>query len=51
MCKCANSRFLRPFFALQCEPALHFSQLFRDKIEIRQRSGWDWLLVLAGDFE
>ncbi len=50
MCKCADRRFQR-LFAGGFDSALHFAQMFRDQIEVRQRRLRNWLLVLARDFE
>jgi hypothetical protein len=50
MCNRAD-RCSSRFAAVGFDSSLHFSQVFRDKIEVRQRRCWDWLLVLARDFE
>jgi hypothetical protein len=50
MCNRAD-RCSSRFGAMGFDSSLHFSQVFRDKIEVRQRRRRDWLLVLAGDFE
>lgn len=49
--RCGDVRFQGAFVSGGFDSPLDFAQMLRDEGEIRQRRGWDRLLVLAGDFE
>jgi hypothetical protein len=49
MCKWADIRFL--LFAADLDSPLHFTEVLRDQVKIRQCRAGDRLLVLPRDFK
>ena len=50
-CRCADLGFRRCLLTTDFDSPLYFSEVLRDKVEVRQCRVRDGLLMLPGDFE
>jgi hypothetical protein len=51
MCECTDRQFSKGLPRGPFDSPPHLAQVLRNQFEVRQRRGWNWLLVLPGNFK